>query len=426
MDARSIRNFYDALYGEVQFSESIAALAATPALQRLRFVRLSNIDSLAMPGIANISRYEHALGAAHLASQLSFTRRLPQDEATVLQAAALLHDSAIAPFGHLVEEALAYVGVSFDHETKWLRLLESPEGAELGGMEAQVFCGRVSGLRRWGVTTFGTYARERLLEIVELVSGRGKWGSCIAGAIDVDNLDNLVRIAFHMGLSVDRQLPLRVARAAVSFDQDGPIFATTVVEDVEAWSRLRRTVYTRLMLAPSDLCMKIMLLYAVVLAFRHGDLEPHEFVWAMTDDSLVERLTSSGDPRVKQTAAAWMTNELWPLAEPTWFRGKTPGYAQVADFADHLSGSLGRECFAYRIADKRVRPISLKLESGKAVSFGERSEHWLLGVASRVQRPFSQAENRTMVASAESYFGVIRVPGSQLGDPAVTSLLGNA
>lgn len=50
-------SFFDALYGEVRMEPAIADLASRPLVQRLRHIRLSNIDSLASPGIAHISRY---------------------------------------------------------------------------------------------------------------------------------------------------------------------------------------------------------------------------------------------------------------------------------------------------------------------------------------------------------------------------------
>ena len=74
----------DALYGRMSFPPEIAALILTPVVQRLRHVRLSNIDSLDMPAIANLSRFEHVLGTAHLASRVgvrasAFRSRAPSD-----------------------------------------------------------------------------------------------------------------------------------------------------------------------------------------------------------------------------------------------------------------------------------------------------------------------------------------------------------
>ena len=56
--------YLDVLYGDVALSDEIADLVGRPLLQRLRHIRLSNIDSLDMPGISGTSRFEHALGTA--------------------------------------------------------------------------------------------------------------------------------------------------------------------------------------------------------------------------------------------------------------------------------------------------------------------------------------------------------------------------
>src|ERR1700686_5031965 len=117
----------DPLYGEINLPKEILDLAGRPILQRLRHIRLSNIDSLSMPSIANISRYEHSLAVSFLSSRVSFGIGLDRDMSLALQAAALLHDTAIPPLGHLAEEALAYFASDFEHEKKWQRLFVDAE-----------------------------------------------------------------------------------------------------------------------------------------------------------------------------------------------------------------------------------------------------------------------------------------------------------
>src|SRR5260370_27990410 len=101
MREREQLSVMDTLYGEFVLSRELSDLAASPTVQRLRHIRLSNIDSPSMPGIANISRYEHALGSCFLATQMSMGRRMASIEALVIEASATLHDCAITPFGHL-------------------------------------------------------------------------------------------------------------------------------------------------------------------------------------------------------------------------------------------------------------------------------------------------------------------------------------
>src|SRR5436190_8268745 len=94
-------SFIDPLHGTIQFDETLVALVQMPVVQRLRHVRLSNIDSVDIPAIANLSRFEHVVGVAHLAGEVGFLRSLPAFDHLVLKGSALLHDWAITSFGHL-------------------------------------------------------------------------------------------------------------------------------------------------------------------------------------------------------------------------------------------------------------------------------------------------------------------------------------
>ena len=58
---------YDCLYGEMDFDKIVYQCMLTPEMQRLREVRLGNINSLFLTGSANINRFEHSVGTAYLA-----------------------------------------------------------------------------------------------------------------------------------------------------------------------------------------------------------------------------------------------------------------------------------------------------------------------------------------------------------------------
>ena len=95
-------------------------------------------------------------GAAVVATHLGFFRDLSPEERLVLQAAALVHDTAITPYGHLVEEAFISVGRPFDHEKKWQQLADESVARQPGGAESQVYLGRQSGFRSWAGERFPT------------------------------------------------------------------------------------------------------------------------------------------------------------------------------------------------------------------------------------------------------------------------------
>ena len=44
--------------------------------------------------------------------------------------------------------------------------------------------------------------KPRIESILDAIKGRGDFRGLIAGSIDLDNIDNLVRIAFHIGIPV--------------------------------------------------------------------------------------------------------------------------------------------------------------------------------------------------------------------------------
>lgn len=399
-------HFLDCLYGPVSLSEEISILARAPLVQRLRHVRLSNIDSLGLPGIAGLSRFEHVLGTSFLATQVGLAVSLTRKESLALQAAALLHDWAITAFGHLVEEAFAYVGSTFHHEDKLLDLVRGGDGSEIGGVNRQVLRGRETGLVDWCREVFSSEADKYLSLIVEGIVGerKGKFGRIVSGDIDLDNIDNLHRIAFHMGLEVNKSAPLELAKKMRGVAPCGsPVFAADALGQINEWVQLRRAVYTNLMLTQPDFAAKLMVLSATVAAMKAGEFDERD--WSMTDGDFVHRLSQSKSRDVKETVDRWITGELWDMAPLTWMSGSAPSYPEVLKFSDHLSQTLGRRCFAYRIKDKRERELKVFLEDGQQHLLGHEQSVWLLGVGSPMRRAFSPSECAKTKHAAEEFFG---------------------
>jgi HD superfamily phosphohydrolase len=397
--------YRDPLYGRVQLDEELSALAAKPIVQRLRHVRLSNIDSIDLPGIANISRFEHVLGVTHLASQVAFRTRLSQADNLVLQAAALLHDWAITAFGHLVEEALQYVGTRFNHAERLREIASGVAQEEILDVGRQILVGRENGLPQWisSVTKSETESRNLLAAIAEVIVGEGRFGGAIAGDIDLDNIDNVFRMAYHMGLDVDRTVPLRLARAMVDFDSrtGNPIFRRTAEPEIEIWRKARSNVYENLMLARSDFAGKAMLLFATIRAFEEGEIRKVD--WSLTDVDFMHRLLSSKVAESRDAAERWVAGELWDFVPLRWMGGERPDYPTLLKFGHELSTHVDRTCFAYGIKDKRNRRLSIHFDDSSVESFGENPTQWLLGVGSPERRSFTSSEIRAVFDFAKSY-----------------------
>lgn len=403
MRSANDNSHFDCLYGDVTLAPEIADLASKPLVQRLRHVRLSNIDSLDMPGISNISRYEHALGTAYLCDRIGLAKSLSRDERLLLEAAALIHDTAIAPFGHLAEEALQYTKAGFNHEQQWTLLLAGDEAVAVGGVDLQLYLGRQSGLRQWVLRTFGSNVNLRLSELFELIRGKGRLGKMIAGDMDVDNLDNVTRIAYHMGLQADRSLPLRIVESICGMAESGDIlFNSEVVPYIRSWLELREAVYDRLMLSEADFSGKLMLLYATVAAFEAGRFTLSDWKW--TDTQYLDCLLGVEDRNVKETVERWLLGEIWDLAPFLWVEGTAPPFSVLREFSIYVSRRLGREYFAYRIKDKRKRCVRIAIRSEGIVEVGEDSARWLLGGGSPARRAFTAAEAGMIAELTTEFF----------------------
>lgn len=384
--------YLDALYGDVHFGPEISDLVHSPVVQRLRHVRLSNIDSIAMPGIANLSRYEHVVGVACLATKIGIRRKIPKFDHLALIAASLLHDWAITAFGHLVEEAFHYCNVDFHHESKLSAILRGSSDVDTLGVNLQILEGRQTNLSAWARKVAGESRADELLRLIEeTISGKGRFGQLVSGTMDLDNIDNVCRIAFHMGLLVDRSLPLRLAESIVDIDdKNGPIFSVSATRDVEAWVSTRRDVYQRLMLAQPDFSCKIMIIAATSKAIKRGEITSSD--WTLTDVDLLARLTASADSDVRDTVSRWRAGESWDMTPLWWLPGQRPTYADLASFSGQLSEDLGRPCFAYGIKDKRERLLEFRFNDGSKSAFGSTPSTWLLGVGSSRRAVFSRAE----------------------------------
>ena len=173
----------DALWNNIRMDPLSFELIDTPAFQRLRYVRQLGLAFLVYPG-ATHSRFEHALGAYHLARRtLTLFEEhddfgaIGRDECRLIRVAALLHDIGHYPFSHALEEIGA-----MHHEEVARPLITDGEVADV--------------LRR----ELGADAPERVMDLIRGESESPLQG-LISGSIDLDKLDYLRRDAFMCGVS---------------------------------------------------------------------------------------------------------------------------------------------------------------------------------------------------------------------------------
>lgn len=175
----------DSVHGLIELEDREWRVVDTPAFQRLRRIQQLAMTHLVYPG-ARHSRFEHCMGACHVAGKLASTLASKDQLAASterLRMAGLVHDIGHGPFSHVSEEVFeARTGRENVHEAISAAIVTHDESVRsaLGDEEAQ-----------WTADLLGAtgWAKKRSAA-----------RDIIAGPADVDKLDYLLRDSHHSGV----------------------------------------------------------------------------------------------------------------------------------------------------------------------------------------------------------------------------------
>jgi uncharacterized protein len=300
------------LWHNIVLEPVAARVVDTPAFQRLRYVRQLGHAFLVYPG-ATHTRFEHALGAYHLAGRaLALLERhgaladVAPADLLLVRLAALLHDIGHYPFSHSLEESgFTSHEAMAQHELAGGPLADVLDDAGLGG---------------------------RTAEFLALLEGRSDHplAGLVSGSVDVDKLDYLRRDALMCGVpygevDVDRLLGcLRLVdaggRRTVGISEKGLAGLESLLF---AKYQMYRNVYWHHAVRSATAMFKRVVHEALLDRF----IEPAALVGA-TDDALMHELLAgdrSGlaqalrERRLYKRAFEAAPAELGPL--PPWLHG---------------------------------------------------------------------------------------------------------
>ena len=178
----------DPVHGFIFRGANERDLMDTSVFQRLRRLKQLALATLVYPG-ATHSRFEHSLGAFHIAGRIASALDVQGDELRLVRQAALLHDIGHGPFSHVTEPILrkhtdtkklaADIGDSKIHEViSWQIIRAHPEIAKLiSEKDRDHIIGLLSG--KWGYS----YLQE-----------------IVSGPVDCDKQDYLLRDSLYSGV----------------------------------------------------------------------------------------------------------------------------------------------------------------------------------------------------------------------------------
>ncbi|HUQ47874.1 MAG TPA: HD domain-containing protein [Gemmatimonadaceae bacterium] len=266
----------DPIWNNIRVDELTLQLVDTDVFQRLRYVRQLGLAFLVYPG-ATHSRFEHALGAYHLAratlallSERDGLGGADAEEQAIVRAAALLHDVGHYPFSHALEE----IG-QLHHEDVARPLITKGRVAEILS------------------STISPSAPERVLALIRGTSDSPLQG-LISGSLDLDKIEYLKRDAFMCGvpygeIDVDRLMNSMMliadpdtCRPAIGVREKG---LSALESLLFAKYQMYRNVYWQHAVRSATAMYKRM----VEDALRVGAIDP-ELLPSYTDEGLLHRL----------------------------------------------------------------------------------------------------------------------------------------
>lgn len=278
---------FDPLYGSFEIPKFLRPLVLAPEVRRLMGVRLLNASTPTLPTLSEIRRFSHTLGVLRLAL-LNPHVGLSKSESRAFAAAILIHDAATPPFAHLLEYYLKDRS-GWDHESALPGLLTGHQFA--GNRAHQIVPGEE--LR------FRLLCRKSKIDfdlVMAIVQKRHHASRLLFGSLDFDNLDNVARMAWALGLAVNTKHFIELAHA-LSVSVQGELFLSeTLSPALQTWIETRKRVYEVLVFDQMTVASQAVLTKAIQLQFSGENIS--DIQWASQDDDLIGFLTKS--PQTKE------------------------------------------------------------------------------------------------------------------------------
>lgn len=322
--------FHDILHGLIRFNDEnltplLAELIDSPEIHRLRNMRQMNFDVPLIQELGRSRRLPHSIGVAHIAVNLAHKCLLNPEQARVLLAAALLHDAAIPPYGHLVESEFKSKSSGFNHESRLEELVRgtiNPQNLYLNIVpDKQLRIADI--LSKYDVSPDA---------VLNVVCPQKNQRTPISADIDIDNIDNVHRMAAMLGWEGVRENVSGIINGVSLNGLEGMTFSRNTIPFLERWLDYRQKIYTLIIAHPQCVPYNALQADLVRIAVDNELIKPDD--WWLDEPRFEERLRN--DPLTRDLANQLISGCTYQLVDYVWFKSfavkKKLNNAQIVRF----------------------------------------------------------------------------------------------
>jgi len=375
--------FHDILHGVIKFSDEkltslLADLIDSPEIHRLRNMRQMNFDVPLIQELGRSRRLPHSIGVTYLAVELAHKSNLSVGATKELLAAAILHDAAIPPYGHLVESELKRVDPNFNHETTLSRMIhgnisESNDFQEIViGKQMQL----ANILRKHDVDQDA---------VIKLVCPKAGEHSAVSADIDIDNIDNIHRMAAMLGWENAKENIVKIRSHMKLNDKNGLSFSKDAIEPLKIWLDFRQRIYTMIIAHPECIPYNALQTDLVRIAVANEIITPD--TWYITEPEFEENLRNN-----KHTAA--LAKQLiagcdYQLIDYIWFKNFDASIKQKnADISEAMAESIippvnDAGYFVWNEKGLISRKIQISTYDNKKITLGHNSTSCMIALVKK-------------------------------------------
>ena len=383
----------DPIHGFIHRSPCEQKIIDTKLFQRLRGIKQLALASLVYPGALH-TRFEHCIGAMHIAGRVAKKLDLLPEELNILRLSALLHDIGHGPFSHVSEDVLEHLsGQKKIHEQLTARIISTHTDLN----------GPLSGCNR-----------EEIVGLLEGKRGDSILKAILSGPLDVDKQDYLLRDSYFCGVKygvydLDRLLEtLCVLRDGgeriLAISQDG---VQTLEQFVIARYHMTGQVYRHRIRLITD----SMITRAITLGIEKDGIDwlRQLYTYKETDD-FIDNYLSWDDGRLvkgildKKTKAGYAKSLFERLAQRNLFK-------EVLNISLKDLDPLSKNAL---LDPTKEQSIMRSIEKAVADRYPELDEHLVIARVVR-QKSAAQTEGEILVERHDSSVRVFRDESTLFG-----------